>query len=93
MLLRRLLTLGLILLFVAVSVVSGTFFWRTQAEFRQMREIEKQGRERLAAAQHRLAEQERTLERLRTDPEFVEMVIRRRLGYARGDERIFRFEM
>ena len=93
MLLRRLLTLGLILLFVAVSVVSGTFFWRTQAEFRQMHEIEKQGRERLAVAQQRLAEQERTLERLRTDPEFVEMVIRRRLGYARGDERIFRFEM
>ena len=58
-----------------------------------MREIEKQGRERLAVAQQRLAEQERTLERLRTDPEFVEMVIRRRLGYARGDERIFRFEM
>jgi cell division protein FtsB len=32
------------------------------------------------------------LERLRSDPAYVEMVIRRRMGYAKPDEFIFRFE-
>jgi cell division protein FtsB len=40
----------------------------------------------------RLAEQELVLERLRTDPAYVEMVIRRRLGYAKPDEFVFRFD-
>jgi len=30
--------------------------------------------------------------RLRTDPAYVERVIRRQLGYAKPDEFIFRFE-
>ncbi|MBP9914392.1 MAG: septum formation initiator family protein, partial [Opitutaceae bacterium] len=32
------------------------------------------------------------LDRLRNDPEYVEKVIRRRVGYAKPDEFIFRFE-
>jgi cell division protein FtsB len=32
------------------------------------------------------------LERLRTDPAYVEKVIRRKLGYARPEEYVFRFE-
>jgi len=31
------------------------------------------------------------LERLRTDPEYVDKVIRRKLGYAKPDEFIFHF--
>jgi cell division protein FtsB len=41
--------------------------------------------------QLKLNEQEKILQRLRTDPDYVEMVIRRRLGYAKPDEYIFRF--
>jgi cell division protein DivIC len=37
-------------------------------------------------------EQQTTLERLRDDPAFVERVIRERLGFARPDEVVFRFE-
>jgi predicted glycoside hydrolase/deacetylase ChbG (UPF0249 family) len=48
----------------------------------QLKQSEAAGKRRLAEAQARLAEQERVLERLRTDPEFVEKVIRQRLGYA-----------
>jgi cell division protein FtsB len=40
----------------------------------------------------KLAEQELVLERLRSDPAYVERVIRRRLGYAKPDEFVFRFE-
>ena len=90
--LRRLLILVYLLLFVSVAAGSATFFWQTRAEYLRLKEIEAQSRERLDVAQKRLAEQERTLERLRTDPAYVEMVIRRRLGYAREDEQIFRFE-
>jgi cell division protein FtsB len=32
------------------------------------------------------------LHRLRTDPAYVEMKIRQRLGYARPEEFIFRFD-
>lgn len=92
MLLRRIVIVVYLCLFVAVAAGSATFFWQTRAEYMRLKEIENQSRERLVIAQQRLAEQERTLERLRTDPEFVEMVIRRRLGYAREDEQIFRFE-
>ena len=39
-----------------------------------------------------MAEQEKILQRLRTDPAYVERVIRRKLGYAKPDEYIFRFD-
>jgi cell division protein FtsB len=46
----------------------------------------------LAAARERLADQERFLQRLRSDPVLVEKVIRQRLGYGRPGEVVFRFE-
>jgi len=48
--------------------------------------------DKLAEAREKLREQERILERLRTDPAYVEKVIRRRMFYAKPDEYIFRFE-
>ncbi len=78
---------------VAAGVLAGlaVVLAQTQAEFQRVREIEAQTRTRLAEVEARLAEQEIVLERLRTDPAFVEMVIRRRLGYAKPDEFVFRF--
>ena len=58
----------------------------------RLREVEVQTRRHLAEVETRLAEQETVLERLRTDPAYVEMVIRRRLGYAKPDEFVFRFD-
>ena len=49
-------------------------------------------RRRLAEAEAKLREQEKILERLRNDPVYVEKVIRRRLGYAKPEEFIYRFE-
>jgi cell division protein FtsB len=42
--------------------------------------------------QERLKSQERVLDRLRNDPAYVDRVIRKKLGYAKPDEFIFRFE-
>jgi cell division protein DivIC len=89
---RRFIVVLYLLLFVCVAAASTTFFLQTRAEYLQLREVERVTTERLALAETRLKEQEEMLRRLREDPSYVEMVIRRRLGYARPDERIFRFE-
>lgn len=89
----RSLIVGLyLLLFLAVGVASGVYFWEARAEYNRLRQIEAANRRRLAEAEARLVEQEKILERLRNDPVYVEKVIRRRLGYAKPDEFIFRFD-
>lgn len=79
-------------LFVGVGVASTVFFWQTRQQYNHLKQIESDYRRRLAQLEDRLAEQERILERLRTDPDYVERVIRLRLGYAKPHEYIFRFE-
>lgn len=92
MLFRRFIVALYLLLFVVVAGASTTFFLQTRAEYLQLKEAERVATERLAIAETRLREQEEILRRLRSDPAYVEMVIRRRLGYAKPDEFIFRFE-
>lgn len=87
---RRLVIVVYLALFLGVAVTSGVFFWRAHQEYENLRAQERQVRQRLAEAEQRLKEQERILERLRTDPIYVERVIRQRLGYAKPDEYIFR---
>jgi cell division protein FtsB len=89
---RRLIVMLYLVVFVGVAGASGIYFWEARAEYLQLREQEEASRRRLAETEARLQEQEKTLERLRHDPVYVEKVIRRRLGYARPDEFIFRFE-
>lgn len=81
-----------LLLFVSAAAASSTFFIKARAEYLRLKEAERVAAERLTVAEMKLAEQEATLRRLQDDPRYVEMVIRRRLGYARPDELIFRFE-
>jgi cell division protein FtsB len=79
-------------LFVGLGLLSGAFFFQTYQEYAQLQRIEAESRQRLAQAEQRLRDQERVLERLRTDPDYVEKVIRQQLHYARPSELIFRFE-
>ncbi len=65
---------------------------QTRAEYARTRQVEGKVRQRLAEVEMKLAEQEVVLERLRNDPAFLEAVIRRRLGYAKPEEYVFRFE-
>jgi cell division protein FtsB len=78
--------------FLALSVFAGVFFYRTYGEFLNLKTQEVENRHRLADTELRLAEQRDILERLSQDPTFVERMIRDRLGYARPDEVVFRFE-
>ncbi|OAM88388.1 hypothetical protein AW736_19455 [Termitidicoccus mucosus] len=90
--LRSLLISFYLLLLIVVVTVSGVSYWRNDQEHQRLLAQEQQVRLRLAEARARLADQERVLDRLRNDPSYVETVIRRRLGYAKPGEIIFRFE-
>jgi cell division protein DivIC len=89
---RRLIISFYLLLFLSVGAGSAAFFWQTRQEYNQLKTLEAASQRRLDEVEERLREQERALQRLRTDPAYVEMIIRRRLGYARPEEFIFRFE-
>lgn len=89
---RRLIAVFYGLLLSGLAVGAVLLLLETQAQYRQLKQTEVETRQQLAAAQSRLDEQNRVLNRLRTDPEFVEKVIRRRMSYARPGETIFRFE-
>jgi cell division protein FtsB len=80
------------LLFVALTLFAGLFFVRTYEEMRTMREREEENRRQLAELKKTFVDQKVTLERLNQDPAFVERVIRERLGYARPDETVIRFD-
>ncbi len=79
-------------LFLAITVWAGLFFLQMHRELTALRAQEESNRKRLAAAEAKLREQQTYLERLRNDPELVERVIRRKLGYVKPQEFVFRFE-
>lgn len=89
---RRLLLSLYVLLFVGLGLAGGFLFKDAHDEYGQLERSETVNRHRLAEAQEHLRDQERVLERLRADPSYVDKVIRIRLGYAKPDEFIFRFE-
>ena len=88
---RKLIVSLYLLLFAGLGVTGGFLFLDASAEYSRLESVQAENRRRLAEAQAQLANQERVLERLRTDPAFVEKVIRRKLGYAKPDEFIFHF--
>ena len=92
MLVRQIIIVFYLMLFLSVGAGSAAFFWKTRQEYNQLRQVELAAQRRLAEAEERLREQDQVLKRLRTDPAYVEMKIRQRLGYARPEEFIFRFE-
>lgn len=92
MTLSRILLLAYAVVFLSLSVFAGVFFYRTYGEFLNLKEQEAENRRRLAETELRLLEQRDVLDRLKNDPAFIERMIRDRLGYARSDEVVFRFE-
>jgi len=89
--LRRIIFVGYFVLFVGICLTAGVFFWQTRAEYLQLKQVQAQNQRRLVELEARLREQSVILDRLRNDPSYVEKVIRRRLGYAKPDEFVFRF--
>jgi cell division protein DivIC len=89
----RHLILGLyLLLFAGLGIAGGYLFLDARHEYSRLMQVEDSNRQRLAEAQERLKNQERVLDRLRNDPAYVDSVIRKKLGYAKPDEFIYRFE-
>jgi cell division protein DivIC len=85
--------LGLyLLLFVGLGVAGGYLFLDARHEYNRLIQVEDANRQRLAEVQERLKTQVRVLDRLRNDPAYVDGVIRKKLGYSKPDEFIFRFE-
>lgn len=79
-------------LFAAITICAGLFFLRMHRELVALRAQESANERRIAEATTRLQEQEKYLDQLRHDPALVERIIRRKLGYAKPDEFVFRFE-
>lgn len=79
---------------VSLGAITGlaVVLSQTRAEYARVRQDELRVRQRLAEVEVKLAEQEVVLDRLRNDPTYVDRVIRRRLGYAKPEEFVFRFE-
>jgi cell division protein FtsB len=90
--LRRLIIALYVLLFAGLGIGAGVLCRDAWSEYDKLKQNESEAKRRLAEAETRLADQEKILRRLRTDPEFVEKVIRSRLGYAKPGEYIFRYE-
>lgn len=85
--------LGLYLLvFAGLGIAGGYLFLDARSEYTRLLQVEASNRQRLTEAQERLKNQERVLDRLRNDPAYVDSVIRKKLGYAKPEEFIYRFE-
>ena len=89
---RRVITLLYVVLLTVFGVGSGLLFLEARAEYDALKAKQRTFERELAAAKTRLAEQDRFLQRLRTDPGLVEKVVRQRLGYGRPGEVVFRFD-
>lgn len=79
-------------LFTGIALWAVTFFVGMHRELKALQVQEEANRMRLAAAEAKLKDQSAYLDRLRNDPALVERIIRQKLGYAKGDEFVFRFE-
>ena len=77
---------------MGIGLAGGLYFIEAREEYGRLKTIQAESRRRVAEAEVRLKYQEQVLERLRTDPSYVEKIIRRKLGYARPEEYVFRFE-
>ncbi|HEY4299340.1 MAG TPA: septum formation initiator family protein [Candidatus Didemnitutus sp.] len=79
-------------IFVATAAWAAVFFLQMQHDLKALRAQESANQHHLVEAQERLATQQRYLDRLQHDPALIESIIRKKLGYVRAEEFVFRFE-
>ena len=90
--LRRFILALYLAIIVGIGLTGGLYFLDARAEYNRLLRIQAENRRRVAEAELKLKYQEQVIERLRNDPAYVEKVIKRKLGYARPEEFVFRFE-
>src|SRR5690606_17871684 len=79
-------------LFIAASAFFSVLLGKTYREYTNMQSRAAYYEEKVADKEAQLKEKADRLRRLRHDPEYVDRVIRQRLGYAKPGELVFRFE-
>lgn len=82
-------TLGLTL--VGTVITFAVLLQQTQRELNAYAEREAEYEVRLERLQVQYRQKVAYLEKLERDPEFLERVVRERLGYSRPDDLIYRF--
>lgn len=85
------LTYFLTLLLVFVVIFMGTALLRTYREYRTYRQKEVELTVQLEAKQAELRARQEYLRMVLDDPEFIDRVIREKLGFAKPSERVYRF--
>jgi len=88
---ERALVLMLMGMLCAVVVFFGGLVLKTHREYQNFQARENRIEAKLIQARKEFAQKEVYMARLVNDPEFLERVVRERLGYARPDELLFRF--
>lgn len=88
---ERALVLMLIGMLCVLVVFFGSLVLKTHREYQNFKERENRIEVKLIQARKEFAHKEAYLSRLLDDPDFLERVVRERLGYARPDELLFRF--
>lgn len=89
---QRIIVLLYVVLLSTIGLGAGALFLEARAEFDKLKQDQAASAAKLHAARVRLQEQQKILERLRSDPVYVEKVIRTQLGYGKKEEYVFRFD-
>ena len=88
---RQLIASLYVVLFLGFGTVAGVLFFEAREEYNQLKLVETANRQKLATETARLKAQEKILERLRNDPDYVAKVLKTRWGFTRPGEVIYRF--
>ena len=88
---ERALVLMLMGMLCVLVIFFGGLVLKTHREFQNFKARENRIEAKFIQARKEFAQKEAYMTRLINDPEFLERVVRERLGYARPDELLFRF--
>ena len=88
---ERALVLMLMGMLCVLVIFFGGLVLKTHREFQNFKARENRIEAKFIQARKEFAQKEAYMTRLIDDPEFLERVVRERLGYARPDELLFRF--
>lgn len=81
-----------LIIFLGVCTLFGSLWIQAYREHVVFKQQEAKLHNRLEEALKEKKIREEYLERMEHDEEFFEWVVKQRLGYARGDELVFKFE-
>ncbi len=89
---ERVILLMLLGMLVVLVIFFSSLILQTYREYKNFRAREIRIEAKLTQARKEFEQKEAYLARLLEDPEFLERVVRERLGYSRPDELLFRFD-